>query len=304
MKKLIVLGFILFWTFSSKAQMYATPNSEWYYSRISINGPSYSQITLGGTITINSQVCRQLNYFNKTFFYSSGTTYTTSQIPYRYVYENNKVVYLYNQNTNNFDTLYNYNAAIGSKWLLPAIYTNTFFTPCNRTILTVIDTGHATISGVNLKWLKTDVDTIYERIGFLTKYYFQYDNCTSPYDYNEGGYLRCFNDNQIINYNKTGNVCNYLYSSVSVKENNINNYFKIYPNPFNSVINLEFYGFSENSATIFEFKIVNTLGQVVQTSNIQNQTTALNISNLKIGIYFLQVFNNKKLIGTRKIVKE
>ena len=122
--------------------------------------------------------------------------------------------------------------------------------------------------------------------------------CTSPYDYNEGGYLRCFSDNQILNYNKTSNACNYLNTTVSINEKNSNTNFKIYPNPANGLLNVA----SEDLGT--EIKIINTLGQIIQTTTIQNQTTILNISNLLNGIYFLQVFNNEKLIGTRKIVKE
>ncbi len=300
MKKLILLSFVLFFTINAKAQTFATPNSQWYYSRIALLGPSYAQITVGGTVTIASKICRQLNYINQTFNYPNGPINTTSIIPYRYIYENNKVVYLYNPNTTNFDTLCNYNAAIGSKWLLPAIYTNTFLSTCNRTLLTVIDTGRSTIQGISLKWIKSNVDTIYERIGFLTQYFFQYDNCTTAYDYNEGGGLRCFSDNQILNYNRTNNTCSYLYTTTSLNKQPLNNYLKIYPNPANEILNVDFVTLSRLDAT-YKIEIINALGQVIKEEEITFKDNKATISTKELanGVYVLTLLDTPPSSATR-----
>lgn len=302
MKKLLLFTFVLFITITIKAQMFATPNSQWYYNRTALIGPSYSQITLGGTVTVASKICTQLNYYSQTYNYPSGPITTNSTIPYRYIYENNKVVFLHNPNTNNFDTLYNYNAVIGSKWLLPAIYTNTFFAPCNRTTITVIDTGHTTIQGEYLKWLKTNVDTIYERIGFLNQYFFQYDNCTSPYDYNEGGSLRCFNDNQIINYNRTSNLCNYLYSTTSINKNINNINFKIYPNPFSSNLTLNYY----NPITTDKKKIIiiSPFGQIFYQTEFYQNIITLDLSAIPGGAYIVQLYLNDEFNFRTKLIKQ
>jgi hypothetical protein len=266
---------------------------------MSLLGPSYSQITIGGTITIASKVCTQINYYSQTYNYTSSTIVTNSVIPYRYVYENNKVVFLYNQNTNNFDTLYNFNAALGSKWLLPAIYTNTFMAPCNRTTITVIDTGHTTIQGISLKWLKVNGDTILERIGFLNQYFFQYDNCTSPYDYNEGGGLRCFSDNQILNYNKTTNACNYLYSTLSINEVEINNNLKIYPNPFHKNFII-----TTNTTESKKLVITNTLGQTIYQTEFYQNSISIDLSELQSGAYLAEVYLNNNFSYRSKLIKE
>jgi hypothetical protein len=301
MKKLIAFIFVCVVFTHLKSQMYATPGSQWHYNNPKLSGSSYARITLGGTVTIASKVCTQLNYYSETLDYISHSTYTHSQIPYRYIYENNNVVYLYNQHTTIFDTLYNYNASIGSKWLLPANYTYTSTTPCNKTTVTVIDTGHTTIQGISLKWLKVNGDTILERIGFLNQYFFQYDNCTGMLDYFEGGGLRCFSDNQILNYNKTANACNYLYSYVSIKEVGINNAFKIYPNPTNSIVNVECFVVNNEN---YKIEITNIVGQKLKEEVLKFEKQSINLIDLQNGIYFLYVYGKDKLIGTTKIIKE
>ncbi len=72
----------------------------------------------------------------------------------------------------------------------------------------------------------------------------------------------------------------------------------IFPNPTNGILNVA----STSSAT--ELQILNVLGQVVQTTNIINQTTQLNISDLKNGLYFVKVLEGNKVIATQKIIKE
>ena len=62
--------------------------------------------------------------------------------------------------------------------------------------------------------------------------------------------------------------------------------FNIYPNPANSIINIEFLVFNNEP---YKIEILNTLGQVLQTTTITYKTTAINIQHLPAGIYFLTV---------------
>lgn len=82
-------------------------------------------------------------------------------------------------------------------------------------------------------------------------------------------------------------------------KNNLLNNINIYPNPTTGILNLETdnFSFSENA----EIKITNLLGQIIRACKLENK---INISSLKNGIYFLQVFNNGKLFAVEKIVKE
>ncbi len=77
------------------------------------------------------------------------------------------------------------------------------------------------------------------------------------------------------------------------------NVIKMYPNPTNALLTVEI----ENGTKL---NIVNVLGQLVKEEDINtvDKNKNIDIRNLQNGIYFLQVFDNEKLIGTAKIVKE
>jgi hypothetical protein len=293
----------------SNAQNWCTPNSEWHYNRISILGPAYTRINYTGTTTVNSFTCQQLDYFSEVYQYPAGTTFTHASIPY-YTYEYNNVVFLYNQINQQFDTLYNYNASIGDQWLLPANYSYTFLPTCNKSPLTVLDTGHATIQGLNLKWLKVQigssyvpVDTIFQRFGFLNNYFMNYDNCPDyTYHAQKGGTLRCFSDNKITNYNRTAKPCNDLYFPLSVEKGTLSNNIKTYPNPVYGALTIEALN---NNIAAYTYSLFTIIGQeqTIETKQQENKLL-LNTNNMNKGIYFLHVFNKDKLIHTKKIIKE
>ena len=303
MKKHIPIIVIVLLSTILNAQNWCSPTSEWYYTRVTISGPGYAKINYTGTVTINSQTCQQLTYYSQIYQYPSGPINTYTAPPY-YTYQNNNVVFLYNQINNTFDTLYNYNAIIGNKWLLPANYSYTFLPTCNKTLLTVLDTGHQIIQSVNLKWLKvqigsptSQIDTIFERFGLLNNYFLNYDNCTSSYDASKGGVLRCFNDNQIINYKRIPQSCNYFYSTLSIEKNSTENHSLIFPNPTTGLLNIECEILNN---TNLKFQLLNNLGQIVREEEIKNANITINIQQLPIGIYFLKINNNSK---TFKIIK-
>lgn len=73
--------------------------------------------------------------------------------------------------------------------------------------------------------------------------------------------------------------------------------FKIYPNPTIGLLNLE----AEKGTRV---KVINVLGELVKEEELKSIKQGIDISNLKNGIYFLQVYDKENLIGTTKIVKE
>ena len=132
MKKLLCILFVLFFAFNVKAQIWCPPGTTWHYNKIIFGGNGYTRVTYAGTVTVNAKVCQQLNgfteYYDPTSIPSQVTSYTL--IPY-YTYFSNNVVFLKDAFSNAFDTLYDFNAIPGSKWLLPERYSNMFF---NRTV--------------------------------------------------------------------------------------------------------------------------------------------------------------------------
>lgn len=69
----------------------------------------------------------------------------------------------------------------------------------------------------------------------------------------------------------------------------------VYPNPFNDTIHVE------NSTGIEQLTLYNVLGQQVKTTNRQN---VMNTSNLRAGIYFLNVQDENGAISRHQLVKE
>lgn len=79
-------------------------------------------------------------------------------------------------------------------------------------------------------------------------------------------------------------------------ENNQNNIKEIYPNPTTGIVNLEF------SDIIVNVEIFNNLGQMLIHSDVSDNTTSANLSNLPNGIYMIKVTTETETIVKRFIL--
>lgn len=79
--------------------------------------------------------------------------------------------------------------------------------------------------------------------------------------------------------------------------NEVNN-IVIYPNPANTTLMI-----SQSEAANITYKIINVLGQVIQTGAINNSNRQINVSTFEEGIYYIQLFESTKYLGQRKFVK-
>ena len=75
-----------------------------------------------------------------------------------------------------------------------------------------------------------------------------------------------------------------------------NNYFSIYPNPTNSIVNIK----SDNKFN--EVEIYDVLGQKVLSSKI-SENQEIDMSLLQSGTYLLKL-KNEEVIKTTKIIKQ
>ncbi|MBL7934389.1 MAG: T9SS type A sorting domain-containing protein [Bacteroidia bacterium] len=98
----------------------------------------------------------------------------------------------------------------------------------------------------------------------------------------------------------TNTAKSYILMPTAVKELYKVNGFDVYPNPSSSAIHIKIADGSITSKT-YSIKIMDVLGKEILTTNYKEE---INISNLEKGIYFLSVYQNKALIGTKKVVKE
>lgn len=88
---------------------------------------------------------------------------------------------------------------------------------------------------------------------------------------------------------------NIITSNNDLEDRNIN--FKIYPNPTESILNIEI----QNSDNAF-IEITNILGEIILAKQLKE--SVINISSIQSGVYFITLKINGKYIAQQKIIKE
>jgi len=92
-------------------------------------------------------------------------------------------------------------------------------------------------------------------------------------------------------------VLNDIWGLLSISQETLNQ-VSIYPNPANSVLNLE------NLEGVKTVIVSNVLGQNIITNNVSNVNMTINISDLKTGIYLVTLISENGLARTERIIKE
>ncbi len=78
----------------------------------------------------------------------------------------------------------------------------------------------------------------------------------------------------------------------------LGNSFEVYPNPSNGIVTIKF-----NQEESEEFKIVNMLGQVLETFNMaKEESKEIDLTHLESGLYFIQSVNNRSI--NKKLIIE
>jgi hypothetical protein len=304
MKNRILVFIFCIVVFLANGQTWCYPGSQWHYSRYYQYGSAYARLTFSGSQLVNNKNCKKIEYFTEEASVNGNVTSNSRTF---YTYDSLQVVYLLNRDGLTFDTLYAFNANPGAHWLLPANTFSAFLANCSRSKLTVTDTGHTQIEGVDLRMLKVDItspyntqvykDIVIERIGFLNQYFFQFDLCTNTnLHYAEGGSLRCYKDNQIPEYKLFDKDCNYLYNAVGLKKYSDNSIL-IYPNPAGDFLQIE-----TESSQGFMLTIIDVTGKLLRNISI-NKREKINITDLPAGFYILKGVAQDKIIFTLKFIK-
>lgn len=282
----------------SHAQNWASNSSIWRYNFIQLAGRGFIEISVVKDTLIDGINCKKLN---KKQYQENAFTGNTQvfDIGDEFTYENNGVVFIrYN---NQFDTLYNFNANANDSWNVPG--NSPVSSVCNDiSQVKVISTDNITINNVSLKRLIVDYeykanfvirDTIIERIGSLQQYLMPWDNCLSTVDGNEGGELRCYEDATIGEYKHNFfSDCTVLISV----EDKLNNVAKIYPNPFSDIIQIEKLQVEKS----YQIKLYDIQGSLLLATN----ETIIHTHAFAKGMYILEISENNKVIGRKKMVKQ
>jgi len=122
-------------------------------------------------------------------------------------------------------------------------------------------------------------------------------NPTHTYS-SSGNYYICLNSSNICS---SDTICDSItVINTAIKETAINNRIKVFPNPYTEQTIVEVFGnYSDITLTV-----LNALGQKVSVINSSTNKITLKMDDLKSGLYFIQVSDKGKIMGTRKIVIE
>ena len=310
MKKSLLLIVFITAVYTSKAQMWCASGAQWHYGYVAGVPFTYGYLISNyiGDSTISTIVYKKITTTRYGNF-----TFGSSTLPLILLNENNKLVTLY---TGNVDTLFNFNATIGNKWL--RVRTGTSNTDVTRRIVTVLDTGHVIINGITLKklilsyqsggWATATVsnytDTVYEKIGsihfFLNPMAVETMSAIPDLSGNIiNGDFRCYSDNNFAIYHKPGSLnCKDV---VGINELGSDHILNVYPNPANDVLNIEFSTSHELTEQPVIIEITNALGQVVLSETSTTQSLKLKTDNLQNGLYYLSIKTKDETV-TRKIM--
>lgn len=313
------------------AQGWCKPGATWHYRELHL-GPAIGEpnnyTTIDGVsdyryvsdTVLNGITCNHITgtFRGKKNVFMAYTTFSNNKNYYSY--QSNKVIFAWSPGNNSFDTIVNFNAAIGDKWLR-----NTLGGICNgRAKVTVVDTGRIFINAIGLKKIVTTytntlvmgsytttvsrTDTLIERLmncnGFMFPMYCETNNPVVDHPTLIRPDFKCYEDNTFLLYKNT-NYAKCEFDAVGIKENAIGRLnMMIYPNPAASLLRVESDVLQDGA--IYQLALTNVLGQAVMLVDAEcsGQSLELNLTTFDKGIYLLNISAKGQLLASEKLIKE
>jgi hypothetical protein len=142
-----------------------------------------------------------------------------------------------------------------------------------------------------------DIKYGFFNVAFPTGYTQAYYTIEWAFCFNGYARLNCF---QEVGYAAYGNYCYNGPCPTGLNESANEYAISIYPNPVSNFLNIESKQPNENAELI----IADVLGREIKSLPIQNQTTTVNMNDLKDGIYFVQIKTANGIVAKKIIVKK
>ncbi|MFC2111085.1 T9SS type A sorting domain-containing protein [Bacteroidota bacterium] len=309
MKKILLLSFIFLLSLNIFSQVWIGQGAKWTFD--------YWNLGIWGTITfdytkdtlIQGYSCQKVESAKYSFWHDQfGNTHSANnKLNNHYTYSSgDSVFYLIN---NEFFLMYDFSATVGDTWII-AIDTNV--SACEDTA--IVKVSHIDTVLINNQTLRTiTLETITNSYRMLNgkcieKFGISGGNLARSYGpftgYRDcpGGpnvewdnlYFRCYEDATFPTYNPWNIPCDTL--TTAIKEHN-NSEFNIYPNPANNELIIKYVDYNP-----IQIHIYNVAGILIKEIELNNSKNKIEISDLKIGIYFIQIISDNG-ITTKKFVK-
>ncbi len=214
--------------------------------------------------------------------------------------DSNGKVYLYDESTNEESLLFDFTLQTGDTFYMAgSAYENynfcSYFAIAGYDDLTVQSVDYQEIAGQQRKVITFHQSGYYgnfqwiEGIGSRNGFALMWEMI----DITDGSLLSCFQNNQGTFLFNGATSCNLDTSNFKANFTSV-----IFPNPVTAVSKVQF----SSEITIDTIKIYDLTGKLISEEKINTTNFMLNRSKFNPGIYFLQFFNNHKLISNTKFV--
>ncbi len=271
--RLIPFSSVLLLSASAAAQNWCPPGAVWnhrYAGCFGCNDTGYVRTVYSGDSVIQGSTCQMLDITIHGWSIDSGI-YSEQALGSVITRGQEDLVEKWNGTT--YDTLYHFAAVPGDSWDLIGL---------GWGIVTVLDTGHALVDGLSLRYLVIDhgdpsTDTVFARTGFL-RYYL--DGHSIFFQDTGLGDLRCYKDNEIDFSTGTGPACDF---TLATGERKINEHCRLYPNPGSDEILLDL-GSEVTDATI---SVTDLQGRTLKVVRSTSSITRIATSSWPAGLYFV-----------------
>lgn len=297
MRHLFCFAAIAIFCISNAQVKTPTKGSTWIYDYVNIGscGPLVAEHTKDTFLSNKNAMVFEETLYNVCLFGNAGGVDTLKGEGNIIAIEDSMVFYW---NQERFDTLINFAANIGDKWIYAYDAKDTL-------IAAVFGKGTDTRLGIYLEleyssnYFASRRDTIYEYLLGGTNYIIPWDKEVSQLDGHRGGPLRCFSNDDISYVSKWWEEknlpCMFLSKKIGVDELNKTNSFTIYPNPSHGSVQIK----SNANSIVRLIQIYDSKGQVVFETN-----ELVAIDNLSPQLYFVHIYTENCVFETHKVLAE
>ena len=262
-------------------------NSEWYYEIQNDNGSiTYQHLECVGDTLFDRAGKRPKIIVRSNTHYDRDTI---TEVTHEYVYEENGKVYWWNQDLQEFTTLYDLTANAGDEW---EIKVGTESLTMHVNAVEIIE-----YEGHSYRMLHvSDSEDLFSgdivcNFGHMTSF-FPERLMNRGKDYTVDG-LRCYWIGDELIFHNGDEDCDAIYDELHGVEEGPSTGsgtagpLSVYPNPASGVLFVETYG--RASLSNKTYRITNLMGQTLLQGLITAETQQIDITNLPAGMYFISV---------------
>ena len=276
----------------SFAQNWALPSSSWTYAYAWMSPVSYFTISGVKDTTVDGIFCKKIGQSTPYYSYESNDTV--------FFFLNGQFRSTYYFNANVGDTVSFYNSTLlcsPRDTIVKAIITSIDSIVLSNQILkrfyptTVLDSTGLTLS--------SQLSPYIEKIGGNYIYPYFYTNCTFDQEY----YNICsYSDSTISNYYLSQNDSCLSTSVVDIYGNKV---VKIYPNPTDNFITIDYNSIDWNKGEI-SLEITNELGQIVTQQHLPMYSgfQKIDITSFATGVYHVFIKRGLQIVAVSKFAKQ